>query len=62
MELPMYSICPISPDRIILLAANGVIGAPKSVSVFSNEFLKEPKLNPNKNVIMIRVKKCMKMK
>lgn len=26
--LHMYSICPISPDRIILLVYNGVLGAP----------------------------------
>ena len=57
MELPMYSICPISPHRIILLAANGVKGAPKSVATFSDEFLKKPKLNPNKKVITIHVKK-----
>lgn len=57
LELPMYSICPISPDRIILLAANGVEGAPKSVAVFSDEFLKKPKLNPTKKLIKIHVKK-----
>lgn len=57
MELPMYSIFPISPDRIILLAANGVEGAPKSVAVFSDEVLKKPKLNPDKKIITIRVKK-----
>lgn len=32
-ELHMYSICPTSPDRIILLVSNGVLGAPKSVVV-----------------------------
>lgn len=32
-ELHMYSICPISPDRVILLVSNGVLGAPKSVVV-----------------------------
>lgn len=57
VELPMYSICPISPDRIILLAANGVEGAPKSVAIFSDEFLKKPKLSPNKKVLTIHVKK-----
>lgn len=57
MELPMYSICPISPDKIILLAANGVEGAPKSVATFSDKFLKKPKLNPNKKIIKISVKK-----
>lgn len=57
IELPMYSVCPISPDRIILLASNGVEGAPKSVATFSDEFLKKPKWNSNKKVITIHVKK-----
>lgn len=57
IELPMYSVCPISPDRIILLTSNGVEGAPKSVATFSDEFLKKPKWNLNKKVITIHVKK-----
>lgn len=62
MELPMYSIFPISPDRIILLAANGVEGAPRNVAVFSDEVLKKPRLNRNKKIITIHIKKYMKMK
>lgn len=57
MELLLYSILPISPDRVILLASNGVEGSPKSVAVFSDEILKQPKLNPNKKIIKIHVKK-----
>ena len=57
IELPMYSVFPISPDRIILLTANGVEGAPKSVATFSNEVLKKPKWNPKKRVLTIHVKK-----
>ena len=57
MELPMYSIMPISPDRVILLAANGVEGAPRRVAVLSDEILKKPKLNFNKRIIKIHVKK-----
>lgn len=57
MELPMYSIFPISPDRIILLAANGVEGAPRSVAVLSDKILKKPKLSSNKGTIKIHVKK-----
>ncbi len=56
-ELHMYSICPLSPDRIILLASNGVLGAPKSVATFSDEVLKKPKLNSHSRSITIRVKK-----
>ena len=57
MELPMYSIFPISPDRVILLAANGVEGAPRSVAVLREEILKKPKLNSDKRIIKIHVKK-----
>ena len=57
MELPMYSIFPISPDRIVLLAANGVEGAPRSVAVLSDKILKKPKLSTNKSIIKIHVKK-----
>lgn len=57
IQLPMYSIFPISPDRVILLAANGVEGAPKSVAVFRDEILKKPTLNPSKKMITFHVKK-----
>lgn len=62
MKLHMYSMFPISSDRIVLLAANGVEGASRNVAVFSDEILKKPKLNTNKRTIRIHVKKCMKMK
>lgn len=57
IELPLYSILPISPDRIILLAVNGVEKAPRSVAVLSDEVLKKPKINFNKRIIKIHVKK-----
>lgn len=57
VEWPMYSIFPISPDRIILLTNNGVEGAPKSVAVFSDEILRKPKLNFKKGIINFHVKK-----
>lgn len=57
MELPMYSIFPISPNRVILLAANGVEGAPKNVAVLSDEILKKPKISTTKRIIKIHVKK-----
>ena len=57
MELPMYSILPISPDRVILLAANGVREAPRKVTILSDEILKEPKFNFSKKIIKIHVKK-----
>lgn len=56
-ELHMYSICPISPERIILLVYNGVLGAPKSVVVLRDEVLKKPKLSLDRKSITVRVKK-----
>lgn len=55
-ELPLYSINPISPNRIILLVANGIKKAPKKVTVLSDEVLKKPKLSSDKK-ILINVKK-----
>lgn len=55
MRLLMYSIFPISPDRVILLAANGVDGAPGNVTILDNEILKKP--ISNGQLIKIRVKK-----
>lgn len=57
MELEMYSMYPISPDRVLLLAANGVQGVPRDVAIFSNDVLKKPILNPDKSTITIRVRK-----
>ncbi|MCM1046427.1 MAG: DUF4238 domain-containing protein [Candidatus Gastranaerophilales bacterium] len=57
LGLMLYSIFPISPDRIILLAANGVCKVPRNVVVFSNEVLRKPKLNPDGKSITIRTRK-----
>lgn len=57
MELEMYSMFPISPERLLLLAANGVQGVPESVAVFSNEVLKRPRMSRDRHSIAIRVKK-----
>lgn len=37
MKLEMYSMFPISPERVLLLASEGVQWAPGKVAVFSNE-------------------------
>ncbi len=55
-ELHMYSICPISPDRIILLVSNGVLGVPQNVVGLRDEVLKKPKLSLDRRTITIRVK------
>lgn len=57
IRLHLYSIFPISPDRIILLASNGVKSAPRNIAFFSNGFLKAPQVNYNKNIITIFVKR-----
>ena len=57
LKLMLYSIFPISPDRVILLTANGVCGAPRNVAVLSNEVLRGPKLSPDRKLITIRTRK-----
>ena len=37
MKLEMYSMFPVSPERVLLLASEGVQWAPGKVAVFSNE-------------------------
>ncbi|MCM1193828.1 MAG: DUF4238 domain-containing protein [Butyrivibrio sp.] len=57
LKLMLYSIFPISPDRVVLLTANGACGAPKNVAFFSNEILRKPKLNSDRKSITIRTRK-----
>ena len=57
LELELYSMFPISPDRVLLLAANGMQGAPRNVAMFSNEVLKKPRVNPDGRTITIRVRR-----
>lgn len=48
MELSLYSIIPISPNRVLLFVNNGAMGAPKNVVIFNNDILKKPTLNSDK--------------
>ncbi len=57
LELPLYNIFPISPDRIILIASNGIESASKNIVVLPDNILKKPKLNPIKKEITIHVRK-----
>ena len=52
MQLHLYSIFPISPDRIILLASIGVENAPRNVVNLRNCVFTVPKTDYNKNKIM----------
>ncbi len=56
-ELDMYSIFPISPTRAIILASNGVDGAPETVRILSNEVLKKPSLSSDGRHIVIKLKR-----
>ncbi len=55
--LTMYSICPISPTRVLLLAANGVEGAQASVSGFEKSFFRKPNYNSNEKTIRHHLRK-----
>jgi hypothetical protein len=57
LELPLYNIFPISPDRTILIASNGIESAPKNIIVLPDNILKKPKLNSIKKEITIPVRK-----
>lgn len=57
LQLDLFSIFPISSDRILLLVNNGIEGVPKNILAFSDDVLKKPKLNSNKKSIIIRTKK-----
>ena len=53
----MNSVFPISPNRAIISANNGVEGAPETVRFLSKEVLKKPSLSSDNQHIVIKVKK-----
>ena len=57
VQLPMYSINPISPNRIILVVGNGVEAAPRHVLGFRQTILYKPQWNVQEESITMRVKK-----
>ena len=57
LELHIYSISPISPNRVILLVELGAEGTPRNISRLRECVLKQPKYDPETNTIRIRVKK-----
>ena len=57
LKLPMYSFYPISPSRIIILAANGVEGTPRNLQDYDANFIKKPTIMPNSNMYRITVRK-----
>ena len=57
LPMPMYDIFPISPQRVLFMASNGVQGTPRDV-LFLREFLfQPPKYDESANLLRIRVKK-----
>ena len=57
LELPVYSICPISPDRVILIVNNGADGEPDSVLNFRKIVLDPPILCGDSQTLKIVVKR-----
>ena len=55
-ELHLYTICPISPSRAVLLVSYGVVNTPSNVKVLKNDTLKLPYYDSNKGFV-ITVKK-----
>ena len=55
-KLHLYSVYPISPTRMIILASNGVDRTPQEFVLFDKKLLKKPFVDSNKN-IHINVKK-----
>ena len=55
-KLHLYSVYPISPTRMIILASNGVDGTPQEFIFFDKKILRKPSIDSNKN-IHINVKK-----
>ncbi len=57
IQLPMYSINPISPDRVILVVGNGVEEVPREVLGFRQTVLHRPRWNAEEERTILRVKK-----
>lgn len=56
VQLPLYSICPISPNRVILVVGNGVKEAPRNVLGFRPLVLHKPQWTAEEQSISIHVK------
>ena len=57
VKVPMFSYFPISPSRVIILAANGVEGAPRDMQDYDSGFLRKPVIVPNSNQFKFTVRK-----
>ncbi len=57
LGLPLYSIFPISSERVLLLVANGAEAAPYSVSKLGRDFFRKPKIY-GEDCLKFKVKKA----
>lgn len=57
LKIPMFSYFPISPSRVVILAANGVEWAPKDMQDYDRGFLSKPVIVPNSNQYQFTVRK-----
>lgn len=57
LPLIMYDIFPISPNRVLFMANNGVQGTPKDVLVLREFLFQPPKHIKESNMLRIRVRK-----
>lgn len=55
LNLHLFDYYPLSPSRILIVASNGVEGAPQSVKKFKDDILKQPRRRLG--AITIRIKK-----
>lgn len=54
INLNMFSLFPISPNRIIIVANNGVEGAPRDVRVFRECVLRKPRMDNNDLILRVK--------
>lgn len=57
LKIPMFSYYPIFPARVVILAANGVEGAPRDMQDYEEGFLRKPVIVPNSNQFKFTVRK-----
>ena len=55
IKVLMYHIIPISPKRVVIIAAKGIIAMPQSERIFSDDVLKEPRIM--NGLVKLHVKK-----
>ena len=52
-NLPLYDVCPISPNRAIIIASVGVDGTPRDVLSLRQGVFDRPEINEKGNSVII---------